>query len=69
MTTLTLIRPDDWHVHLRDGTLLAAVLPFTARPFARAVIMPNLTPPRRRRPMPIARASWPPCRPGSTSPR
>jgi dihydroorotase len=45
MTTLTLIRPDDWHVHLRDGTLLAAVLPFTARPFARAVIMPNLTPP------------------------
>ena len=45
MTTLTLIRPDDWHVHLRDGTMLAAVLPFTARPFARAIIMPNLTPP------------------------
>jgi dihydroorotase len=45
MTTLTLRRPDDWHVHLRDGALLQAVAPFTARAFARAVIMPNLTPP------------------------
>jgi dihydroorotase len=43
--TITLRRPDDWHVHLRDGALLAAVLPFTARQFARAVVMPNLAPP------------------------
>ena len=38
-------RPDDWHVHLRDGEMLASVLPFTARQFARAIIMPNLLPP------------------------
>ncbi|HUC66503.1 MAG TPA: dihydroorotase [Stellaceae bacterium] len=43
--TITLRRPDDWHVHLRDGALLEAVLPFTARSFARAIIMPNLVPP------------------------
>jgi len=43
--TITLRRPDDWHVHLRDGALLEAVLPFTARAFARAIIMPNLVPP------------------------
>jgi len=43
--TLTLRRPDDWHVHLRDGAMLEAVLPFTARAFARAIVMPNLTPP------------------------
>ncbi len=42
---LTIRRPDDWHVHLRDGAMLAAVLPFTASQFARAIIMPNLTPP------------------------
>ena len=42
---LTLRRPDDWHVHLRDGAMLAAVLPFTARQFARAIVMPNLVPP------------------------
>jgi len=42
---LTLRRPDDWHLHLRDGAELAAVLPFTARRFARAVVMPNLRPP------------------------
>ena len=47
MTTLTLTRPDDWHVHLRDGNLLAAVLPDTARRFARAIVMPNLKPPVR----------------------
>ena len=40
--TITLRRPDDWHVHLRDGGMLAAVLPFTARQFARAIVMPNL---------------------------
>jgi dihydroorotase len=43
--SVTLIRPDDWHVHLRDGAMLAAVLPFTARQFARAIVMPNLVPP------------------------
>lgn len=45
MIALTLTRPDDWHLHLRDGAHLAAVVPFTARQFARAVIMPNLKPP------------------------
>jgi dihydroorotase len=42
---ITLRRPDDWHVHLRGGTMLAAVVPFTARQFARAIVMPNLVPP------------------------
>ncbi len=45
MQSLTLTRPDDWHVHLRDGAALAAVLPATARQFARAIVMPNLRPP------------------------
>jgi dihydroorotase len=45
MLTLTLPRPDDWHLHLRDGAMLQAVLPETARHFARAIIMPNLVPP------------------------
>ena len=44
-TTLTLARPDDWHVHFRDGAALSAVVPHTARVFARAVAMPNLKPP------------------------
>jgi dihydroorotase len=43
--TVTLRRPDDWHVHCRDGEMLAAVLPFTARQFGRAIVMPNLVPP------------------------
>lgn len=43
--TLTIRRPDDWHVHVRDGAMLEAVVPYTARQFARAIIMPNLTPP------------------------
>lgn len=43
--TLTITRPDDWHLHLRDGAALAAVLPDTARQFARAIVMPNLKPP------------------------
>ena len=43
--TLTIRRPDDWHLHLRDGAMLKAVLPETARDFARAIIMPNLVPP------------------------
>ncbi len=42
---LTLTRPDDWHLHLRDGGTLSAVLPHTARQFARAIVMPNLKPP------------------------
>jgi dihydroorotase len=45
MPTLTLARPDDWHLHLRDGVAMAAVLPHTARQFARAIVMPNLKPP------------------------
>jgi dihydroorotase len=43
--TLTIRRPDDWHVHFRDGAMLRAVLPSTARQFARAIVMPNLAPP------------------------
>lgn len=43
--TLTLIRPDDWHLHVRDGAAMAAVVPATARQFGRAVVMPNLRPP------------------------
>lgn len=43
--TLTLTRPDDWHLHVRDGAALAAVVPDTARRFGRALIMPNLKPP------------------------
>jgi dihydroorotase len=43
--TITLRQPDDWHVHLRDGEMLATVLPFTARQFTRAIVMPNLVPP------------------------
>ena len=42
---ITLTRPDDWHLHLRDGLAMAAVLPCTARQFARAIVMPNLRPP------------------------
>jgi dihydroorotase len=43
--TLTIKQPDDWHLHLRDGAVLNAVLPDTARHFARAIVMPNLVPP------------------------
>lgn len=42
---ITITRPDDWHLHLRDGEALAAVLPHTARQFGRAIVMPNLKPP------------------------
>ena len=45
MDTLTLTRPDDWHLHLRDGDAMRAVLPHSTRQFARAIIMPNLRPP------------------------
>ncbi len=44
-TILTIRRPDDWHVHLRDGDMMRAVMPYTARQFARAIVMPNLSPP------------------------
>ena len=43
--TITIRRPDDWHVHLRDGEMLKLVAPYTARQFARAIVMPNLAPP------------------------
>ncbi len=42
---LTIRRPDDWHIHLRDGAMLRAVLPFTTAQFARGIVMPNLVPP------------------------
>jgi dihydroorotase len=45
MTSLQLRRPDDWHLHVRDGAAMASVVPFTARQFGRAIIMPNLKPP------------------------
>ena len=43
--TLTIRRPDDWHLHFRDGEMMHDVVPYTARQFARAIVMPNLTPP------------------------
>ncbi len=43
--TLTIRRPDDWHLHFRDGNTMRAVVPHTARQFARAIVMPNLSPP------------------------
>ena len=64
--TLTLRRPDDWHLHLRDGAMLEGVLPETARHFARAI--PRQMPQpraagghRRGGPAPTAAGSWPPC--------
>ena len=45
MEKLSIKRPDDWHLHLRDGDMLKAVLPHTAQDFGRAIIMPNLVPP------------------------
>jgi len=44
---LTITTPDDWHLHVRDGGKIADVVPFTARTFGRALIMPNLVPPVR----------------------
>jgi dihydroorotase len=62
---LVIRRPDDWHLHLRDGAMLRAVLPHTARDFARAIVMPNLVPPVPPAPRPRAyreriRAALPP---------
>jgi dihydroorotase len=48
LQSLTIRRPDDWHVHLRDGEMLERVAPWTARQFARAIVMPNLVPPVTR---------------------
>jgi dihydroorotase len=48
MNKITITRPDDWHLHVRDGEALKAVLPHTARQFGRAIIMPNLKPPVRQ---------------------
>ena len=45
VTTLTIIRPDDWHLHLRDGEAMRSVVGATARVFGRAIVMPNLEPP------------------------
>ena len=45
MEEIEIIKPDDWHVHFRDGEVLKAVVPETTRHFARAIIMPNLVPP------------------------
>lgn len=45
MQTITLVRPDDWHLHVRDDAALASVVPHTAARFGRALIMPNLKPP------------------------
>lgn len=45
MSSITLRRPDDWHLHLRDGAALRSVVRFTAARFGRAIIMPNLKPP------------------------
>ncbi len=45
MDEIIIRRPDDWHVHLRDGAMLEAVLPYTARQFGRAIVMPNLAVP------------------------
>ena len=46
-TRITIRRPDDWHLHVRDGEMLKAVLPYSAETFGRAILMPNLTPPVR----------------------
>ena len=43
--SITITRPDDWHLHLRDGAVMASVLPHSARQFGRAIVMPNLKPP------------------------
>src|SRR5260370_2643228 len=44
-TRITIRKPDDWHLHVRDGAMLNAVMPFTATHFGRAILMPNLVPP------------------------
>src|SRR6202161_24903 len=53
-TRITIRRPDNWHLHVRDGEMLKAVLPYTASEFGRAILMPNLVPPVRTREEAIA---------------
>ncbi len=55
---ITIRKPDDWHLHVRDGEMMRAVLSYTAEKFGRAIMMPNLVPPvaTRRMPSPIASA-------------
>ena len=65
--TITIRRPDDWHVHFRDGAMLRAVLPLTARQFGRAIVMRRS--PMSRRRGPIASALSRPCRRGPISRR
>lgn len=48
LTTITIKRPDDWHLHLRDGEMLKTVLPYSSRDYGRAIIMPNLVPPLKK---------------------
>jgi dihydroorotase len=69
--TLTITRPDDWHLHVRDGEPLHTVVPHTAAQFGRAIIMPNLRPPvtTASRHWPTSSASWPPCPKASHSSR
>ena len=54
MRSITIRRPDDWHVHFRDGEVLRQVVPFTARVFGRAIVVPNLTPPVTTKAMAVA---------------
>ena len=69
MQSITIRRPDDWHVHLRDGDMLQSVAPFTARQFARAIVMPNLSPPVTDVARPRLTASGSRRRPGQASRR
>ena len=63
MDTLTITRPDDWHLHVRDGEAMRSVVPHTAAQFGRAIIMPNLKPPvtTESRRWSTRRAFWPQC--------
>ncbi len=58
MNKMTLRRPDDWHVHLRDGDMLRMALPWTARAFGRAIVMPNLDPPVTTASQAVAYRDW-----------
>ncbi len=69
---ITIRRPDDWHIHLRDGDMLKTVVPYTSETYGRAIVMPNLVPPVTT--VDAARsvsrsASWRRCLPGMISPR
>ena len=62
---LKIRRPDDWHIHLRDGDMLKTVVPYTSEIYGRAIVMPNLVPPPSRPRSPIASVSLTPFRPGT----